>query len=704
MNNKRLMFITGCCLCLISIGCRAGVTKVPVDAFYTYNLHIDPELSPSGRYLSVRFSDPKVPERNMLVIYDLKTSQRWRVIGMRNTEANINQIFWNVHWVSDNRIIVQTAIRVGYSGPYLTGDIYTLNVKKKLLRLLQGPKRLGVGTVAYSDQGPSHQSFYAMFNILSWMRDDPKHFESIATYPPPAPWNNNIVLNRTPQVYLLDVKNHAKYREARNWSRGMTPNGREIMSGPLPNGTLYADYKGRVRIATGYDKKTGEPIMLYRGIGKKNWKRMPSRLVGSKFEQGPIAFTPDNKSIYMYEYGPKTDTLGLYKLNPNTGKTSLIYDNPNYDILDLIWGCKHEKIVGAELMRGTPKIVVFDSKSPVIKALAAFSQQFKGEVPSVVSTNWNGSKIVVDESSDRDPGRYYLLDTQTMHATFLMKAWPAINPADMARMQPITFKARDGLTIHGYLTLPVGKRKNLPMIVYVHGGPFEIQDLWGFDRTTQMLANRGYAVLQINYRGSGGYGWNFVKAGFDHWGTTMQYDLIDGTRWAIKQGYANPERICIYGASYGGYAALRSAELAPKLYQCTVGYDGVYDLPLMYLSGDVPLTSYGRRYLGKVLGHDDQELKDESPVNHVGDLTGGIFLIQGGEDFRAPEKQVDELKTRLDAAHKKYEYLFKSREEHGFLNLNNERELANRLLAFFNRYIGPDAGEASHQGSQATGR
>lgn len=668
----------------------AGAEKVPISDFFTHNIYLQPTLSPSGRYVSIVTWDPKVPERNLLVIDDLKSHSIWRTFAMTFTAGKGSiyhqwggqELFWDVRWLTDHLIVFGSAENYGALGhPFLTGKIYSLDLDKQQRRLLQGPGEM-------NRQG---------FQILRTLANDPKH---IVTASHSYARGTAAFSNLSPSAFLLNTHGVLSYAAATDWGKGTTANGHRIMTSPLQNGGLMADRQGEVRLAVGFDEGSGDTVAEFRDSADSKWRSVPAKFLdrlGTQF----VDFIPGGNDIYMLDYAANNaQTLSLYRLNPDTGKKALLYSNPQVGIDStdfhdgLIWGPKHEHVVAVETMYGRPQLSLLQSHGPAAKVLSAFSQSFPGEYPRIMSWSRDGSLAIVAVSSDRDPGRFLLVNVKTMHAQPLFKQRPDINPTDMAPMRPIEFKARDGLLIHGYLTLPNGEApKNLPMIVYVHGGPHGVRDQWGFDPWVQLLANRGYAVLQINYRGSMGYGYKYMESGYGHWGTTMQYDVIDGTRWAVKQGYANPHRICIFGGSYGGFAALRSAEIAPDLYQCTVGYDGVYDLNMMFDKGDVKNTSNGRLYMQNVLGTDAADRAKQSPVNHVSRLKGGIFLIEGGQDHRAPPAQVDELKQRLNAAGKKYIYLYKEYEGHGFGKVSNQRELAKKLLAFFDHWIGPQSGQ-----------
>jgi dipeptidyl aminopeptidase/acylaminoacyl peptidase len=267
-------------------------------------------------------------------------------------------------------------------------------------------------------------------------------------------------------------------------------------------------------------------------------------------------------------------------------------------------------------------------------------------------------------------------------------------------MEPVKFAARDGLSLHGYLTRPPGREanKNLPMVVLVHGGPYGVYDDWSYHSDVQILASRGYTVLQVNFRGSGGYGGKFRDAGWREWGRKMQDDVTDATHWAITQGYADPQRICIFGASYGGYAALEGAVREPDLYRCAIGYVGIYDLRMMYKRGDIPQSTFGKNYLKRAIGEDNDELYDRSPIAHLDRLKAKVMLIVGGSDSRVPEEQGKQLHAALHARGIEHDWLYQRNEAHGFYNEAHTVELYEKLLGFLDRQIG--AQKADSAGAQ----
>jgi len=327
---------------------------------------------------------------------------------------------------------------------------------------------------------------------------------------------------------------------------------------------------------------------------------------------------------------------------------------------------------------------------PATKLRQALQKAFEGNEVRFISRSADGSRAIIFVSSDVAPGEFLLFDTQTKKADMLRAARKWVDLNKMRPKESIELKARDGLTLHGYLTRPAGPGPH-PLIVLPHGGPHGIRDTWHFDDEVQLFANRGYAVLQVNYRGSGGYGMDFEAAGYRQWGASMQDDLTDATRWAIDQKVTTVDRICIYGASYGGYAALMGAAREPKLYRCAIGYAGVYDLQLMYESGDVPNSKSGLGYLNMVLGDNPADLRARSPVARVQEIEAPVLLIHGKEDWRADYKQATRMRTALEKAGKRVEWMSLRGEGHGAYDDDTRLEVYQRMLAFLDKHMGAAA-------------
>jgi dipeptidyl aminopeptidase/acylaminoacyl peptidase len=260
-------------------------------------------------------------------------------------------------------------------------------------------------------------------------------------------------------------------------------------------------------------------------------------------------------------------------------------------------------------------------------------------------------------------------------------------------MEPITYTARDGLAIHGYLTRPANSAgKRVPLVIHPHGGPFGIRDIWGFDGDAQFLASRGYAVLQPNYRGSGGYGRAFIDKGRQQWGRAMQDDLTDAVKWAIGQGIADPQRVAIYGASYGGYAALAGVTLTPELYRCAVNYVGAADLEITFKNrGDDAWMrnddfSYHREWVGPTPAY----RAATSPINFIDRIRVPTLHAYGEKDPRVKIDHWTRLEPALQAAHKPYEFIREPRQGHGFRDAQASIRFYTKLEEFLATNLAPE--------------
>lgn len=328
---------------------------------------------------------------------------------------------------------------------------------------------------------------------------------------------------------------------------------------------------------------------------------------------------------------------------------------------------------------------------------------YPDEVAQLLGGSVDGSALLVDIHGDRNPGVVALYDPAAGRLTPLYHVQPSIDPAKMPQRMAIGFRDRSGVELHGFMTLPNDTPpKSLPLVLIPHGGPIGVDDTWFFDPWAALLANRGYAVLQINYRGSSGRGLRFQQSGMRQFGTGIQDDLIDGVKWAIAQGYVDPRRICVFGGSFGGYSALMQPILAPKLYKCAIDYAGVYDWRLVTQGSDASDDVYGQRYFANAIGS-ASDAYAISPASAVGRLNVPVLIAHGEDDQRVSFKNATMLRTALQAAGKPYEWLAEPDELHGFMSDKHNEKLFTMITGFLAKYIGPGAtpvDNAATQGQQ----
>ena len=398
-------------------------------------------------------------------------------------------------------------------------------------------------------------------------------------------------------------------------------------------------------------------------------------------------FTFDNKNLYVSS-NRKRDKSALYIFDINTAtETDLIFGHDEVDISWAMYSKKRKVLTGVSIYTSKQKYHFFDNwRENVQKDL---EEKLPGVEVRLSDLDDNETMALVRTFNDKTRGAYYLYNTETKELSKLADISPWLDPLKMADMIPISYKSRDGLTINGYLTLPKDSSdKNLPVIVNPHGGPWA-RNRWGFNSEVQFLANRGYAVLQMNFRGSTGYGRNFKEIGFKQWGKTMQDDVTDGVYWLINEGIADKDRIGIYGGSYGGYATLAGVTFTPELYACGVDYVGPSNI-FTLLNSLPPYWELYRQMFYEMVGNpeDDKELLEEiSPVFHVDKIKAPLFVAQGANDPRVKQAESDQIVEALQSKGIDVQYMLKENEGHGFHNEENRMEFYNAMIEFLNKHM-----------------
>lgn len=650
---------------LLAFGIAAQASeRVPLADFARHQQFRLVKISPDGKHLA---ATSVIDDRVVLSIIDLETMTG---LNLRPRDDEEVYEFW---WVSDERILYSVASYRGYlEVPADAGELFSVNVDGTGKNVLFG-YRASTGPAGSTGSHIEHrQAEYASARMLDTLRDDDKY--ALITV---QRWNWSHVAvaggeSLHAEVRRIDVK---------------TGKNRTIAVAPLTNAYFLADHKGQVRFVSGVDAKQHSKV-YYRKDNDAEWEQILDE-ASSGNRVWPIAFNRSNDAAYFTCGGSKGHG-GLCQWDTATRTFKTLWSGAKAGLTGYEWTFDEQDLFAIRSMPGRTAVTLLDKTATEAKLLASLMGSFPGEDVRFSSASRDGKKVIVIVKSDRNPGAFYLYDADTSKLTFLMARAPWIEPEAMAAMEPFEIKARDGLTLHGYLARPPGQEqaKNLPLVVNVHGGPYEVQDAWTFDPDVQALASRGYAVLQVNFRGSGGYGYDFVKAGFGEWGAKMQDDVTDATRWAIEQGVADPERICIFGGSYGGYAALQGTVREPDLYKCAIGYVGVYDLQLMKTRGDIPQSLYGDGYLDKVLGKDDKVLAQRSPINHVDRIKADVMLIVGGEDKRVPPVHGENLRNAFLKRGKNVEWLYQASEGHGFYLEKSRADMLEKLVGFLDKNIG----------------
>ena len=454
------------------------------------------------------------------------------------------------------------------------------------------------------------------------------------------------------------------------------------------------DTQGVPRAAVTSTRGTVSEEFWFRESASAPWRKISSALNVASRRMEPAAFDTDG-SLLVYS-NLDTDTFKLYTFDAVAGKPgAIVASHPLADLNhgNVVLAATDFKPVGLRVFADKPEIVWFDEKYAKLQALIDASLP-KGNVNRIQPLD-NGN-VLITSSSDRDPGQYLLYDPQKKQLEEVLRPYDWIQPENMSPMTVVRYKARDGLEIPAYLTLPAGKpAKNLPLVAVIHGGPFGVRDEWGFDADIQFLASRGYAVLQPNYRGSGSYGLKHYTSGFKQWGLTMQDDVTDGVKYLIAQGIVDPARVCIDGGSYGGYATLMALVKEPELFKCGIDEAGVSDL---FWFGELGYSDFNRSdsasaeaFFAETLGDpsaDKVKFETYSPRKQAAKIKSPLMIIHAVRDQRVPFQHAEGMRDAMRAAGKDVEWVVYPDEGHGFAKFENRVDRYNKIEAFLKKNIG----------------
>jgi dipeptidyl aminopeptidase/acylaminoacyl peptidase len=445
------------------------------------------------------------------------------------------------------------------------------------------------------------------------------------------------------------------------------------------------DNTGTIRLAS---KTDGVNITWnYRNNATDTFAPLLTTSFKEQFSVG--AFDKNNQNMYVLTNIGR-DKVTLVEYDPLAKKeVKEIYSNPDYDLGGIYYDRKKQVLASVSWAGEKAQRHFFDEEWGKIHA--NLDKKFEGYMVNIVGSNDARTKAIVWVANDRRPAMYHLYDFKTGETTEAANPYPWINEKQMSHSKPITYTSRDGLQIHGYLTLPVGvEAKNLPVVVNPHGGPWA-RDEWYYNNEVQFLANRGYAVLQMNFRGSTGYGRKFWEASFKQWGKKMQDDITDGVEWLKKEGIADPKRIAIYGASYGGYATLAGVTYTPDLYAAAVDYVGVSNM-FTFMNTIPP---YWKPYLDQLhemvgdpkVAADSALLAEVSPALHTDKIKAPLFIAQGANDPRVNKAESDQVVAALKKRGVAVEYMVKNNEGHGFHNQDNQYDFYGAMEKFLDKHV-----------------
>ena len=444
-----------------------------------------------------------------------------------------------------------------------------------------------------------------------------------------------------------------------------------------------ADARLRIRAAVAGASDGGMDLLL-RGTPKEPCQT--ARHWGPEDQGGPVSFSKDGRTLYILG-SHDANAMRLIALNLKSGKETVIAENPVYDVASLLIHPVTRVIQAVSFRREREEWRVLDKG--ITADFEALAQVRRGEF-RVVSRDLADTTWLVAYTTDDGPAYYYAYDRASKASTLLFSNRPKLEGLPLAQMKPVAYTSRDGLTIHGYLTTPVGvPAQDLSAILLVHGGPWG-RDAWGFHPWVQWLANRGYAVLQVNYRGSAGYGKKFLNAGNREWAAKMHDDLIDGVNWLISQGVADPKKTAIMGGSYGGYATLVGLTFTPDVFAAGVDLVGPSSLVTL-LKNFPPYWAPMMKLLKYRVGDPDTEadfLNSRSPLFFADRIKAPLLIGQGANDPRVTQLESEQIVAAMRKAGRPVEYIVYSDEGHGFARPENNLHFFAKAEEFLAKYLG----------------
>jgi dipeptidyl aminopeptidase/acylaminoacyl peptidase len=453
--------------------------------------------------------------------------------------------------------------------------------------------------------------------------------------------------------------------------------------GNIADWVADADFKVRAALAT---KPDAGVELLVRESEASPWRVLAKWSADDNMGVGAVSFSKDGRFLYLRDCRD-FNTSRLVKMAITTGRTEPIAEDPDYDVTQVVVHPDTYEIQMVSFLKARTEWQIFDES--VRDNIDAICALHRGDF-FLASRDDADRHWLIGFNVDDGPVVYYTFDRETEKGEFLFEARPELKNYELAPMKPISFTSRDGLTIHGYLTFPPGvEKKNLPMVLNVHGGPWH-RDAWGYHPEAQWFANRGYACLQVNYRGSTGYGKKFINAGDKEWGGKMHDDLVDAVRWAVQNGFADPKRVAIYGGSYGGYAALVGATFTPDLFCCAVDIVGPSNL-ITFIKTVPPYWSVYLSHLHKSVGNPDTEaefLKSRSPLYKVDSIKIPMLIAQGANDPRVKQDESEQIVAAMKAKGIDHEYLLFPDEGHGFARPENRIKFYTACEKFLAKHLG----------------
>nr|WP_136252045.1 S9 family peptidase [Ningiella ruwaisensis] len=627
------------------------VQNAPLEplAFSRLPAFADPELSYSGKFLAFTQNLIEPEPLTLLTVANLSDGKSQMVLTSDNKKVKLN---W-YEWANDEVLLISAAYEDNVKGTrFYQTRLFSIDLSEEdpQLKQLVKPRR-DAGVQVFGTYTSQYQD-----RVLDFMPEDPEHV-IIAV---------DLDVPHMPSVYKLNVRTGRTSR---------------IEKGKLSIRRWVLDRQHNLRIGISYNYNTGESRIYHRKTNDDDFEKLIEYQTYEQPSMQILGFDADPNIMYYKAY--QDDKLSLFSMDLTTKESTLLLRHDDYDVSGgLIYSRKLKDVIG-----------VYDAHSPngryyfddyLMPFHDALNKIFPTSFNRILSFNKDESVYVLHTQADNLPDDFFIGNRNENTLDFLFSAYPEMEGTKLSHHKIVKYKARDGLEIEGYLTLPLTGEAPYPTVILPHGGP-NARDYSGFNTWVAFMSNQGYAVFRPNFRGSKGYGYEFAKAQMRAWGLEMQDDITDATNWLVEEGIANAEKLCIVGGSYGGYAAAMATVKTPDLFKCAVAFAGVFDLKLLakqqgwFLGGDLQSD--------KQFGDDADDLEARSPLYGVSKIKTPLLIMHGTEDVSVNIKQSREFVDALQDKNKAVKYIEFEYGDHYLSMQENRHQFFSELQQFLAAHL-----------------
>lgn len=633
-------------LSLPSIG-----VELPSTQYSRLPLVVKPDLSPNGEQIAF-IKNYLNPELSVLSVLDLKTNKVKMLVKSDNEGVKVN---W-FRWANDETVIVSLRIaRTQGTVKFTETQLVAINIGEDEVkqRNLFRPK---------SGRSNEHRSQF-QDTVVSFLPDDPDHILLAL----------DLDVANMPSVYRVNINTRSRHR---------------LQRGKMRVRSWMADRQGNVRLGESLSYKTGKASIRYRLPGEDDWQKMFEHNALEEVSITPLGFAKDPNILFYSAY--KGDKKALYIMNLTTQKSTLIFEDPDYDVDgSLIYSTKLNDVVGIRHANSPTGRIYWDENYQHFQA--SLDKALPDTSNYLIDFSDDEESYLLYTESDFIPGAYFLGNRPKRSLVMLFEQYPGLQDLAPTNHNLVSYTARDGTKIEGYLTLPNGANGPIATILHPHGGP-GAREYDGFDYWTSFFTNRGYAVFRPNFRGSSGYGKQFANSQMQGWGLTMQDDITDATQWLIDEKIADPNRICIVGASYGGYAAAMATVKSPDLFKCAISFAGVMDLQRLVSESRYFLN---KKFVKKQIGDDEDDLAARSPYYSAEKINIPMLLLHGEDDRVVEVGQSREMFDELQDLNKDVKYVELKNGDHYLSIQRNRHRVFAEMDTFLKVHLGGNASSQS---------